>query len=266
MNKLVVLAASLAITLGQLNAQSKHEKVIYSDFNTSSGDLVLKGEDAVSTAEYLKFKLKIDNRSNDIIVYKPDESRFKINEQEVKPTEKMLWVDPLDSDHRVVNIKGKDLRVNEFSYAVEGLYKVSPDNTPIPAEDFQLPAAQNEFKAGNFSCTMVDLKKETDETKVKFECRYTGDKIGIIHTNRAAVRLPDGTEIANNKVKMDPEVLQKGDVQKFNLVWKRMEGGRATDMQKIKLMIVWRNTFVEADPVKIQGGILNFKIDEAKSK
>lgn len=266
MNKLVLFGAVLALGASSLNAQVKYEKVAYHDYNTTVGDLVLKGENAVATPEYLKFKIKVDNKGNDIIIYKPEESRIKINGKDIAPQEKWVAVDPIDSDHRTIDIKGKDLRQNEFAFQVDGLYKVSPDKTSVPAEDFQLPASQNGFKAGNFSCNMVDLKKETDETKVKFECVYTGDKIGIIHTNRAAVRLPDGTEIANNKIKTDPEVLQKGDTKKFNLVWKRMEGGKATDMQKIKLMIVWRNTFVESDAVKLPGGTLEFKIDETKCK
>lgn len=256
----------MVFCLGHLNAQSKFQKVAYQDASATSGELVLKGEDGVATPEYLKFKLKVENKSNDIILYKPEESKFKVNGKEIKPDEKMLVIDPMDTDHRVVKINGTDLRVNDFSYFVEGLYRVSPDNVAVQAEDFQLPVAQNEFKAGNFSCNLLNLKKETDETWVKFECRYTGDKIGIIHTNRAAIRLPDGTEIANNKTKSHPEILQKGETQKFSLVWRRMEGGRATDMQKIKLLIIWRNTFVEADPVKIQGGNLDFKMDAAKSK
>lgn len=263
---MILFGASVVLSAGMLSAQSKHEKVVYHDSNVQSGDLILKGEDAVSTAEYLKFKIKVDNKSNDIIIYKPEASTVKVNGKDFTPKEKWISVKPIDSDHRVVDIKANGMRENEFTFQVEGLYKVNPDNNPIPAEDFQLPASQNGFKAGNFSCNMLDLKKETDETKVKFECVYTGDKIGIIHTNRAAVRLPDGTEIANNRVKAGYEVLQKGDSQKFSLVWKRMEGGKATDMQKIKLMIVWRNTFVESEAVKIPGGTLNFKIDEAKSK
>lgn len=266
MNKLILLGATMTLGIGMLSAQSKHEKVVYHDSNVQAGDLVLKGEDAVATPEYLKFKIKVDNKSNDIIIYKPEESMVKVNGKDFAPKEKWVSVDPIDSDHRVVDIKGTTMRADEFTFQVEGLYKVNPDNNPIPAEDFQLPASQNGFKAGNFSCNMLDLKKETDETKVKFECVYTGDKVGIIHTERAAVRLPDGTEIANNKVKTDLEVLQKGDSKKFNLVWKRMEGGKATDMQKIKLMIVWRNTFVESDAVKMPGGTLTFKIDETKSK
>ncbi len=266
MNKLIVLGAGLILNLSGINAQKKFEKVVYTDAATSSGDLSLKGQDAVSTPELLKFKLKIENNSNDLLLYKPEESKFKLNGKEIVPKEKMLVIRPAETDHRVVNVKGTDLRVNEFSYVVDGLYKVSTEKNAVPAEDFQLPASQNEFTAGNFSCRMLNISKETDETWVKFECRYTGDKIGVINTNRAAVRLPDGTEIANNKTKAEPEILQKGDSQKFTLVWRRMEGGRATDMQKIKLMIVWRGTFVEADPVKVSGGTLDFKIDEAKSK
>lgn len=61
-------------------------------------------------------------------------------------------------------------------------------------------------------------------------------------------------------------ILAKGESEKFTLVWKRMDGGKATDMQKINLMIVWRNVFVESDAVKISPLTIDFKIDESKCK
>jgi hypothetical protein len=112
---------------------------------------------------------------------------------------------------------------------------------------------------------MLDLSKETDKTTVKFECRYTGDKVGVIHPGRAAIRLPDGTEVANAKSKSNPVMLMKGESKKISLAWNRMEGGKATDMQKIKLMIVWHNSFIESDMIKVKPVTLDFKIDEAKS-
>jgi hypothetical protein len=45
-----------------------------------------------------------------------------------------------------------------------------------------------------------------------------------------------------------------------------MEGGRAQDMQKIKMNILWRNTFSEVDAEKLKDEVLQFEIDEKLSK
>lgn len=266
MKKTILFGTVFCLTLGTLSAQKKYEKIIYTDATQDIGEAEISAKDAVSIAAYTKFKIKIENKSDGIMLLKPEESKVVVNGKNFVPQEKWLFVNPAESDHRTVDIKGTEFMVNQYSYEVDGLYKISTDDRPVQAPDFQLPASQNEFKAGNFTCAMLDLKKETGGTAVKFECRYTGDKIGVIHTNRAAIKLPDGTEIANAKTKTDPVVLMKGESKKVSLSWDRMEGGKATDMQKIKLMIVWRNTFIEAEARKMPAVRLDIKIDETKSK
>ena len=200
------------------------------------------------------------------MLYKPEESKLTINGKDITPKEKPLTIPPTETDNRVIDIKGTDLMVTDYKFEVNGVYKVSTTSNSVAADDFQLPPSQNEFKVGNFTCTMTDLKKETDKTAVKFECRYTGDKVGIIHPGRAAVKLPDGTEVANAKSSSTPILVQKGESEKISLSWNRMQGGKATDMQRINLMIVWRNTFMDSEPVKVNPVVLDFKIDETKSK
>ena len=214
-----------------------------------------------------KFNLKITNNSADyLLLFKPEESTLKANGKEYKPKEKWLEVPPTETEHKVVNFEGSDFFIPSYTYEMDGLYKVSVTNQAITTPDFQLPASVNEFKTGNFTCTIVDYKKETDKTTAKFDCHYTGDKIGIVNPGNAAMKLPDGTEIANAKTIKAPIVLMKGESKKITLTWNRVEEGKNTDMQKIKLFIVRRNTFVESNAVKIKPATLEFKIDEAKSK
>jgi archaellum component FlaF (FlaF/FlaG flagellin family) len=220
----------------------------------------------VATPEIFKFVLRIENKSDKIILYKPEESTLITNGKEIKPVEKWLIIFPVDNDYRTVNFKGAGFQQPQFSYKAEGLYTVSEYENPVEAPEFMLPPSKNDFKAGNFSCNMVNLSKESDKTTVKFECRYTGSKIGVINPGRAAVKLPDGTEIANAKSNSKSEILFPGDTKKITLGWNRMAGGRATDMQLIKMQILWRDTFVEAEPQKIAGPVIEAKMDPVKSK
>ena len=255
----------LYVSLEAQTKEKKYKEIAYKDIASEYGDMAVSTNNGISNKEMTKFKLKIVNKTNDILLYKPEESSFKLEGKEVKPKEKWLFIYPIESDFRVVNAMGPDFLV-PYSFVLGGVYKISTSAKGIDAPDFQLPASQNEFTAGGFNCTMSSLTKESDKTEVKFECKYMGDKVGVIQPARAAIKLPDGTEIANEKTKSQPIIVMKGKSEKVSFKWNRMEGGKAQDMQKIKLIILFRQTFSEVEPVKLKEETLQFVIDEALSK
>ncbi|MDP1744095.1 MAG: hypothetical protein Q8L90_00875, partial [Bacteroidota bacterium] len=159
--------------------------------------------------------------------------------------------------------------IKSYSFVLDGLYKVSTANAGISVPDFRLPASQNEFKVGAFSCSMVKLYKESDATDVKFKCAYNGDKIGFVSPAKVAVKMPDGHEYAAVKVglfaNLKPIMLMKGQDETFNLHWERMEGGSAMDMQKVEMMIKWNETFTEASQEKIKAETIELQFDEEVS-
>jgi hypothetical protein len=250
----------------QAQKSKKYSEIHYKDISVESEDVTITTNNGFSNKELTKFKLKLINKTGDILMYKPEESTLKVSGKEFKPKEKTLLVYPGESDFRVVNYLSPDFLVPNYSYVVSGIYKVTLSGTTQEAAEFKLPASQNDFKAGNFNCTMTSLTKETDKTKAEFECTYVGSKIGVINPGKAAVKMPDGTEIANEKKSSSPIVMTKGKSEKITFKWNRMEGGKSTDMQKVTMMILFRNTFTEADPVKCKEETIEFAIDEALSK
>jgi hypothetical protein len=272
MRKIILLASAVVCLATTINAQKKekpYKEIFYKDILSEFNDMTVSTNNGVSNKEMTKFKLKIVNKTNDVLLFKPEESIIKAG-QEVKPNEKWMYIYGAESDSKVINAKGADYLM-PYSYTMSGMYKISTSGAGIEVPNFQLPASQNEFTTGPFTCTMQSLTKESDKTEVKFECRYTGDKVGVIQPGRAAIKLPDGTEIANEKTKTllyknNPIVLMKGKSEKVTFKWKRMDGGRAQDMQKIKLEILFRNTFSEVDLVKMNDETLQFEIDENLSK
>jgi hypothetical protein len=264
--KNTLFITSFCLSLVLVQAQNKYEKIVYQDLSQETGEMSVQVKDLVSTKEAFKFKLKIQNKGSDILLYKPEESVLKANTKDFKPKEKWMEMPPGDADSKVINFEGTNYLMPGMAFELSGVYKISNTDAAIEAPEFELPASKNEFTAGNFSCNMLQLSKETDKTEVKFECRYTGDKFGVINPGRAAVKLPDGSEIANAKSKKSPIILMKGESEKFTMSWERMEGGKAQDMQKIKMMIVWRNTFVESEAMRLPPVNFDIKIDEGKSK
>lgn len=265
MKKTATVITSVCLALSLAQAQKKYEKIVYSEVTTEGNGMSITAKNGISNDKFTKFNLKIRNNGDEVLFYRANESKLIVNGKEYKPNEKPLAIGVGETDNRVVDIKGSDFLVNAYKFEVNGIYKLT-NSKPVDAPEFQLPPSMNEFKAGNFTCTMYNLKKETDKTVVKFECRYTGDKIGVIQTGKAAVKLPDGTEVANAKSNLNPYLLEKGDTKKITLYWNRMQGGKATDMQKVNLMILWRDTFSESETVKLEPITLDFKIDETKSK
>jgi hypothetical protein len=267
MKKPILLLAALVCIAGATQAQKekKYKEIFYKDITLEAEDFTATTNNGTSDKESAKFKLKIANKTNDILMYKPEESTFKAGDKEAKPKEKVLLVYPADSDHRVVNLVSPDFLVTNYSFVMGGMYKLSTKGTVDEVAPFKIGAA-NDFETGGFSCTQTSLTKETDKTEAKFECRYTGSKIGVINPGKAVVKMPDGTEIANEKKSSTPIVLMKGKSEKITFKWNRMEGGKATDMQKVDMVILFKGTFTETDAVKLKDETLNFELDPAVTK
>lgn len=262
------LATSLIVSVGAY-AQT-FEKLFYKDLSKETNEVTLTIDNAVSTAAETKFKFKVTNKTNDYIIYKPVESKFIINGKDVKPTEKMLIIKPNESDYVTINLKGSGYNaLKNYSFVVDGIYSVSTKGKAITVPNFKLPASQNEFTAGDFNCNMTNISKETGKTEVKFKCSYNGDKIGVINNSKAGVKMPDGNEYANAKKpglldsKEKNVLVMKGEEESVNLKWERMEGGKAMDMQKVAMEIVWNATFTEAPAVKVKGETMELEFDEA---
>ena len=74
---ILTLASSVALTVS-VNVQT-YDKLFYKDIIKETGDITITVDNAVSTAGETKFKLKITNKTNDYMIYKPTESKFIVN-------------------------------------------------------------------------------------------------------------------------------------------------------------------------------------------
>lgn len=261
---LVAITCMLSAALAQ--KEVKYEKLYYKNATVETDELTILADNVVSTEGETKLKLKITNKTNDYIIYKPEESAFTINGKEMKPNEKWLIISPNESAFRVINLKGEKYNtVKSYSYTVGGLYKVLVNEKGISTPDFKLPASKNDFKTGDFECTLNKVNKETDATDVKFKCLYTGNNIGFVFPAKTAVKMPDGNDYANAKSKSKPIMLMKGQDDSFTLHWDKFNGGKTMDMQFVEMMIKWNDAFVEASTKKMKSETLQLEFDQAIS-
>lgn len=269
---LTLFASCFTVSMAQ--KLRTYDKLVYVKTQNDGSDVSISIESPVANDKQLKFKLKIVNKTNDYIVFKPSECKLMVNGKEFKPNakEKELVISPLDNDSKVINIFGEGLNAaRSCTFNMDGVYKVSSKETGVDAADFKLPVSKYDFAAGQFNVTSTKLYKESDATDAQFSVSYTGDKMGAVFFTNATVLMPDGNEYSATKstglfAKSGMKIIQKGTTEDFTLHWNRMEGGKAMDMQKVPMTIKWHNTFCEISPKPLPTVVLSLEIDETLSK
>lgn len=263
MNRILILALLLTVAF-QTTAQKKkpYEKIYYNEVAKDLGAITITLSNAVATDAYIKFKFHVKNNTADYIILKTDDIVLKANGKELKNTEKDLFIAPNDDDFKVIDIKGGDLRVENFSLEVKGFSKVPAKSRSEDAENFKLPVAKNEFDAGPFHLLQLKNEKKTDLVAVKFAATYNGSKVGIVNPGQASLLTPKGTEFANmgSKGQRKPFLLKKGQEDNFTLYWKDIPVSNG-DMQFANIEIIWNDAFIEATPESIEAVTLEVAMD-----
>lgn len=266
--KNLVLAAFVALSL-ITNAQEKNKKekdpkyqYCFKETSFETDDYKIYVVDAVNVAEKAKFKIRIFNKTNDYLVFKPSDLIFKFNGGEFPSIDKQMVIAPNDESSKVIDAKGKNMQTEKFTIEIKAMYKVAANSPGLKTENFDLPASKNDFNTGNFKCKLVDSKLKTDKSSIKFGCTYEGDGIGIIDPYKAAAIMPKGKENANIK-KYTGMLMEKGKYEDFFVEFKDLPG--AGDMQKESFKIKWNDTFRESKIVPLKGGTISMEIDGPKS-
>jgi hypothetical protein len=277
--KALLLVCAFLIAFDQLHAQRKvtdpkHENH-YQVKPIETDEVKVDFLEAQSQQEFTHAKIKVTNKTNDYIIFKTPESTFKYEFGEYHPAVGGLFrganmmVGPKDSDTRVLKVSGGNkFHVESLSLDLNGFYRVAADGKTQEAPDFKLPASVNEFKAGNFKCSLEKIKKETKETVVSFKCVYQGSDVGMVDATRITLKLENGEEFANDNKKAKMELVLPGEDVTITASFHVL--AKVTDMQFANMLLVWKNTFMESKVVPIKVGNTTFTLDpgmtEAKNR
>lgn len=226
-------------------------------------EVVIEFSNGVSRLDFLKFKAKFTNNTNDFLIVDP--SKFKITTDGVthEPKEKSFILDPNDSKSKTVDVKeGENLRADEFEVAVGGFAIIPADGKAAQMDQFQLPASTNNMESGNFEVNLKRVKQETKETWATFSIKYTGDGYAIIDPSRISVKTESGEQYANEFRKSKMILLEKGDSKTIDVVVHIP--AKVVDMQFAKLFVQWGECMVETEAValEVDESVL-FMLDEA---
>jgi len=223
----------------------------------------LLAKNVVSKTDHAKLALEINNETDDYILFYKDKCKFVISENSYYPetVKKGKILEPKKSSSYTVTVKGQtNYLVDNFNFKPGGIFTFSSQGKIIETEEFHLPANRNQINSELFTIKMLKLKKETDETAVKFECTYLGNKIAIVSPSNCVIRTENGKEWANARSDMKPFILQKNESEKFTIIF--TIPGRITDMQFAEMDIDWKNTFSESELKELFFDIQTTEIDK----
>lgn len=265
----LVLAAAVCFT-GQAFAQKgkkddpKHTNYFVDvEEAIEMKEFVVELSNGVSRMDFLKFKAKFTNNTNDFLLVDPSQFTITVEGAEMHPSEKSFILDPNENKSKTIDLKeGANFHVDEFEVAIGGFSLIPIDGGKAATmPDFQLPASTNNIEVGNFEVNLKNVKQETKQTWAKFEVKYKGDGYAIVDPSRIAVATEKGEKYANMHRKSKNILLEKGDTKGIDVTVEIP--AKVVDMQFAKLMVVWNEAFVEtaAKPLDVDESA-SFMLDE----
>ncbi|MFO0322562.1 MAG: hypothetical protein ACK504_09060 [Bacteroidota bacterium] len=217
-------------------------KFIYKDTFVETDHFKIYIVDAVATANYSKFKLRVFNKTNDYLLVKPAEFALIAGGGNFSSSDKNFVVPPNEESSKVIDFKFAGLRVTNYTLNFNGIYKASALVKPLNIPNFVFPAETNQFTVGQIACTLKSSKIETEKSVAKFDCVYSGDGVLILDPYKSSAVMSNGAANENKK-KYNGTILEKGNNEDFTIVFEEMAG--AGDMKKLGFAVKWNDSFKE---------------------
>ena len=234
----------------------------YKQTSFSTEDYKIYIEDAINEDGLSKLKIRIFNKTNDYLIFKPNDIVFKIGTQEITCKEKQIVILHNEEGWKLISVKGKGFQEEKYTLEIKNMYKISATTAAIKMEDMSLPLTKPDFTADKFKCTIKKADLKTDKSILRCECVYEGDGIGILTPSKSVVVMPKGQENPNVD-KFKSALLEKGKGESFLMEFREMKGGG--DMQKGPLKLIWNDTFKDSKKEPIAGAKINLELDGPKT-
>lgn len=251
------------LLLSQLAVAGKPKKIFYKEQTIETPEATIAIVDGVSEEDYIKFKLKIKNKTSDALLLKTSDVVLILDGKEVRAEhEKSLIIAPNDDASRVIDIKG-DYRVGSFSVRVEGLSRAKTLENSLHAPDFHLPATTRSFNVGAFGAVLDRDVRTTDLVDISFKTTYSGAMIGLIDPSKIGLKLPNGKVFANMRGNQKMMIMEPGMEKTLAMDWKKIPV-READTQFSELEILFRDAFKEAEVQSLKAPLLKLETESTK--
>lgn len=218
-------------------------------------------------ADVMKVKLRVFNKSKQVIYIKPEEIEFVLDGATFHGQGNVVTVQPDGDELRVVELSGgKDMRVNQFDVVLKGFYKVDPKVAePVKAESSTVDGGSaSAVTAGTqFKCNPSVAQTNKEKSFAKYSCVYSGDRIGIIEPGNTVAVLSTGKQNFNSFPRNEIFVMEKNEPQTITIEFRKQPAaGDLTDGYKV----LWDNVFKTGKAEAYEIKQTTLKIDPSKSK
>ncbi len=269
--KSILLIAISILASTAIVAQKKLKKTVYF-INPSpiENDVYnCNFSDGVSDKDVCKFGVKIENKTNDYLLFEMNESTFKINDETFKNREKSYTIEPFESKRVTFNAEPngdpKKLHARKMDFEFKGIRRIPANGKIHKAEDFKLPVAKNEIEFEDFTLSLKGSSQETKLTSLSFELIYTGNDYAVVRPNKITGSIPAvGTDQFANVLKKGDKLLGKGDKMTVRVGFKIP--ATYADMQFATIMVHFNDAFQTSVPEDVQGGNVSFELDPERTK
>lgn len=214
-------------------------------------------------AVFSQVKIKITNKTTDYLVLDLGKITFTVNEKEYKNKSKIKIIFPKDDKNIILKVVDKTakMQVESFKINIDGITKYSVDAPILEFEKFKLPVSKNTIEKNDFALNVKKIKKETDETIIKFKATYSGDKLILLDASKVVFVKEDGEEFANVHSKSKPELLFSGDNENIELRAEIPVIKKQFDMQFATFYIDWKDSVKELSGVAGKTHAVSFELD-----
>lgn len=258
------MAQDKPLSKKELKALAEHVNHFKTPDEISTDAVSITFKDPIARMDQAKFRAKVTNNTEGFIVWDLSKASLDIAGQSLNATKsKTSIIKPFGNDGKTLEVRGSNLHVESYSANLGKFSQVPLKGNVQKADDFALPASQNSFSTGPFTCNMTSISKKTDLTAAKFECTYKGGAFGIIDPSKVAVRMSNGQEFANSMRKEKTHLLERGEKQKFTLYFE--VPAKVEDMQFANMEIVWNGCLVESKAMPVEVPAVKFEFDPGKT-
>lgn len=265
--KKTILSLLLFFTLtqfAQVNLKD-YKTIFFQEVTFESDDYKMYLVRCFAREEVLKLKIRIFNKTNDVLYVKPEEFVFVVSGKTLKGQGKTFAIQPNGDEARFIDVedKGMNMKCEGFDVTLNGFYKIPFEGEAYTCPNMEWPVKRgSDVIAGPVKCTVTDNQMGKEKSFAKYSCSYSGDKICILDPSKSVAIMPKGQE-NKSTVKKDVFLLEGGQNDNITLEFKRLNGaGDLTDGINVK----WNETFRVSTAISLKTIKVPMKIDLDKSE
>ena len=215
-------------------------------------EVVMEFSNGVSRMDFLKFKTKFTNNTNDFLLIDPSKFTITVNGTETHPKEKQFILDPNENTSKTIDVKeGANFNVDQLEVVLDSAFsRASVKGKPTGAGEFKMKPDKNSIMMEPFAVTLKKWRFDPKELSADFKIRYRGEGIGIVNESKIRIRREDGTVLKNTDAKDKLMVIPPMATKTLTVVrpFDKGEIGKGESVY-----VVWDEALQESDskPIKV---------------